>query len=285
LRVLINPRDEISLRRVLNYPARGIGARTVEQLDAFATAQGVSFAQALPQAAALPNLAEHGRRAIEAFVALIARHRARVRAGTALSQVGRELVAEIDLKKELSEAADGREAGAIRYGNVEHLLRWLERREGEAGHDRRDLQAFLERVTLRGEQGPEEPTADAVVLSTLHASKGLEFDAVFLIGCVEGQLPHSRTTDPKASEAAPADVEEERRLFYVGVTRARERLYLCRPQRRMLRGQAIELTPSRFLEGLPEAQLVAYEHADAKELAFDEIAELGRSFLRRAGRA
>src|SRR5207248_2634980 len=109
-----------------------------------------------------------------------------------------------------------------------------------------------ERVTLNAQNDDDDAPADAVTLSTLHGAKGLEFDYVFLIGCVEGQLPHSRTTDPKVSEAVATDVEEERRLFYVGVTRARDRLYITRYRRRMLRGQRIELTPSRFLDGLPE---------------------------------
>ena len=118
-----------------------------------------------------------------------------------------------------------------------------------------------------------------MTLSTLHGAKGLEFDVVFLIGCVEGQLPHSRTTDPKVTEVVVADVEEERRLFYVGVTRARERLYLTRPRKRSLRGRVVELHPSRFLEGLPDEHLERYEREEKKELQFNEIAEMGKSFL------
>jgi superfamily I DNA/RNA helicase len=115
----------------------------------------------------------------------------------------------------------------------------------------------------------------------LHAAKGLEFGVVFLIGCVVGQLPHSRTTEPKLSDATPADVEEERRLFYVGVTRARDRLYLCRPEARMFRGEHQKLTPSRFLEGLPEDQLESYTRSEVEPLQFDEVAELARNFLSR----
>jgi DNA helicase-2/ATP-dependent DNA helicase PcrA len=120
-----------------------------------------------------------------------------------------------------------------------------------------------------------------VVLSTLHAAKGLEFAVVFLIGCVEGQLPHSRTTDPKVSEVAAADVEEERRLFYVGVTRARDRLYLTRANARLFRGEAQKLTPSRFLNALPEDMIEAYERPEEPALDFDDVAQLGRDFLAR----
>jgi len=118
-----------------------------------------------------------------------------------------------------------------------------------------------------------------VTLMTLHSAKGLEFPVVFLIGCVEGQLPHSRTTDPKVTEAAPTDVEEERRLFYVGVTRARDRLYLTRARRRPIRGKLVALTPSRFLDGLPEESMVEYERPDEQPLDTDEAADMALRIL------
>ena len=86
---------------------------------------------------------------------------------------------------------------------------------------------------------------------------------VFLIGCIEGQLPHSRTTDPKAHEAAPVDLDEERRLFYVGITRARDRLYLTAPRKRMLRGKTVDVTPSRYMDELPEKPKLAKIRAKA----------------------
>jgi DNA helicase-2/ATP-dependent DNA helicase PcrA len=193
------------------------------------------------------------------------------------------LVEEAGIHADLIAAAEGGVSGPMRWANVEHLLRVLDRFEQEQKRDKRALQSFLERITLTKSRDDEDP-ADAVTLSTLHGTKGLEFEVVFLIGCVEGQLPHSRTTDPKLTEVIPTDVEEERRLFYVGVTRARERLYLTRFRRRLLRGRPVEAFPSRFLEGLPEAQLSVYERPEKKELTTEEIAELGRQFLRtRAG--
>jgi DNA helicase-2/ATP-dependent DNA helicase PcrA len=138
----------------------------------------------------------------------------------------------------------------------------------------------LERVTLRGEDKSEQ-AGEGVVLSSLHAAKGLEFSVVFLIGCVEGQLPHSRTTDPKVTEAAPTDVEEERRLFYVGVTRARDRLYLTRAANRMFRGEQQKLAPSRFLNALPEDAIEEYSRKEVEPLDFNEVAALGRDFLTR----
>ncbi len=115
----------------------------------------------------------------------------------------------------------------------------------------RELASFLQALTLDFGDDEEAGTGDAVTMSTLHGAKGLEFDVVFLIGCEEGFLPHSRTIDARATDAAPADVEEERRLFYVGVTRAKELLFLSRAKARVLRGKATPRTPSRFLADVP----------------------------------
>ena len=120
---------------------------------------------------------------------------------------------------------------------------------------------------------------DEVTLSSLHSSKGLEWPVVFLIGLNEGTLPHLRTIDPKASEAAPTDVEEERRLFYVGVTRARERLYLSRFLRKELRGSEKPMTPSRFLEGLPEDDVEKYERDDDAPASQEDSAAFAKAFL------
>jgi superfamily I DNA/RNA helicase len=286
LRVMINPSDEVSLRRIINQPPRGIGAKTVERIEQHAAASGVSFLSALQDARSISGLGENIQRSVEAFGALLERHGRRLNAGEGLAKVARELVEEAGIRRDLADAADGGEMGAIRWGNVEHLFGWLERLEREKGRDKRALSAFLARVTLGSSSADDGQPADVVTLSTLHGVKGLEFDVVFLIGCVEGQLPHSRTTDPKVTEVNPTDVEEERRLFYVGVTRARERLYLTRARKRSLRGKTAELPPSRFLQGLPEEHITVYERPERKELEFNEIAELGRQFLRqRSGSA
>jgi superfamily I DNA/RNA helicase len=284
LRAVINPADDISLRRIINYPARGIGAKTVERLDEFAEAHGLSFGQALARAGEVSGVPDNARASIAAFQRLLTSAGEQLEGGGGLTRIARSLFESIDLRGELTAAAEGGQQGTIRYSNIEHLLGWLERYEQRPGVDQRSIQGFLERVTLRGDT--EDKTAEpGVILSTLHAAKGLEFSVVFLIGCVEGQLPHSRTTDPKLTEVVPADVEEERRLFYVGVTRARDRLYLCRPEKRMFRGEQQKLVASRFLENLPAEQLETYSRKEVEPLDFNEIAELGRAFLagRRAG--
>jgi superfamily I DNA/RNA helicase len=278
LRAVVNGADDISLRRIVNYPARGVGTRTVERLDAHAQAHGRSFGQALGSIAEVSGIPDNAKLAIEKLNLLLREARQAHEGGTSMVQIARRIFDAIDLRGDLSAAAEGGVQGAQRYKNVEYLLSWLERFEQSASG--RSLQNFLERVTLRGDAADSDE-GEGVVLSTLHAAKGLEFGVVFLIGCVEGQLPHSRTTDPKVTEVTVGDVEEERRLFYVGVTRARDRLYLTRPEARRYRGEPQKLTPSRFLNDLPADHIEEYTRPEVQPLDFDDIAELGRAFLSR----
>ncbi len=281
LRAVVNPRDEISLRRILNYPARGIGVSTVQRVETNALASGISFADALQKIETIDGIPDNAKRATRQLLTQIGDARTRMQSGEGLVHAARNLVTQVGLQEDIMAAAEGGASGAARWGNVEHLMSWLDRYEKSTGGDQKSLHQFLLRLTLRGD-AEQEDTGAWVTLSTLHASKGLEFPVVFLIGCVEGQLPHSRTTDPKVTEVSPTDVEEERRLFYVGVTRAQDRLYLTRAQSRTMRGKALPLAPSRFLEGLPDDQLEVYKRAERQELDFAEIAQLGRAFLERA---
>jgi len=281
LRAVVNPRDEISLRRILNYPARGIGTTTVQRVETHALASGISFADALGRIDTIDSVPDNAKRATKQLLGQIGEARARMTKGEGLVHAARALVTQVGLQEDIVAAAEGAASGSARWSNVEHLMSWLERYEKSSNGDQKSLQQFLLRLTLRGD-AEEEDTGAWVTLSTLHAAKGLEFPVVFLIGCVEGQLPHSRTTDPKVTEVNPTDVEEERRLFYVGVTRAKDRLYLTRATTRTMRGKTMPMAPSRFLEGLPEDQLEPYKRAERQELDFAEIAQLGRAFLERA---
>lgn len=281
LRAVVNPADDISLRRIINYPARGIGAKTVERIDAYAQERGCSFVQALAAAREVQGVPDNAQKSITQLLMLLRESSLALEKGTSLVQIARRIYDAIDLRGDLTAAAEGGPQAALRYKNVEFLLSWLERYEqGGAAGNQKSLQNFLERVTLRGDT-QEEEVVEGVVLSTLHASKGLEFAVVFLIGCNEGQLPHSRTTDPKVTEASPTDVEEERRLFYVGVTRARDQLYICRPEVRLFRGEQQKLVASRFLNDLPQEMIEEYSRKEVEPLDFNEMADLGREFLTR----
>jgi DNA helicase-2/ATP-dependent DNA helicase PcrA len=280
LRVIVNPRDDISLRRIVNYPARGIGESTVERVERYARAHGLAFSkafEALPELGDVPDAARRGARAL---LDALGRARARFHAGGSLAEATRALFADVGLSEAIADVADGSAAGARRISNVDYLVESIARYEQSVREDKPSLAQFLTRITMRFESDEEqEGPPNRVVLSTLHASKGLEFPVVFLVGLVEGVLPHARTTDPKASDLEAADVDEERRLFYVGVTRAQDRLYLVRPRMRALRGKPTPLVPSRFLEGLPDEHVEVYDRAVARTLAPAEIEALGTALL------
>jgi DNA helicase-2/ATP-dependent DNA helicase PcrA len=280
VRALLLPNDEVSLRRVINQPPRGIGPKTVERISTHAETLGVSFPRALADAENIGDLSPQVRASIASFNAMLDKNRKKLAGGHTVAQVTRDLAEDAGLRKHLTDDAEAGESGPIRWSNVEHLFGWIDRMEREQGRDRNQVRGALDRLAL-GTQSAEEEPGKGVTLSTLHGVKGLEFEVVFLIGCVEGQLPHSRTTDPKLTEVHATDVDEERRLFYVGVTRARDRLYLTRFKNRMFRGKTADLVPSRFLEGLPPEHVETYERPEKQELAPDEIAELGRQFLQK----
>jgi len=293
LRAVVNPRDELSVRRIANTPTRGIGTTSIERMSQWALAHDRPLADAFGNAGDVHGLTEGARRGALGLHAALQRARGRFRSGELpLSQTARMLFSEVGLEAFLTGGTgttggdeDGtgkKDAGARRWENVEFLIKSLERYEAQPADDKPTLSTFLQRITMRFDQESDD-VGDRVTLSTLHASKGLEFDTVFLIGCVEGQLPHSRTTDPKVTEAAPTDVEEERRLFYVGVTRARERLYLTRPEKKMMRGRIAPVTPSRFLDGLPEDFTEAMDDPDTQSLDFDELESMAADILARLG--
>jgi len=278
LRVIVNPRDEISLRRIANYPTRGIGDTTIERVERVGRARDIPFAKAFELLPTLDDVPDAARRGAAKLLETLDRARARFNSGGSLADATRSLFDEVGLKDALEDVADNAKAGARKLGNIEYLLGSIGRYERNEIGDKPSLAQFLTRITMRFDQ-EEEEQGNKVTMSTLHGAKGLEFPIVFFMGIVEGVLPHSRTMDPKASDVDAADVEEERRLFYVGVTRARDRLYLTRPKRRTLRGKPTMLIPSRFLEGMPQEHVEVYDRVVARAMDSDEIADLGAALL------
>jgi DNA helicase-2/ATP-dependent DNA helicase PcrA len=240
---VLNPNDEASLLRVINVPTRGIGARTIDTLRAHAAAAGGTIWQAAAQAAhgpAVPGLPARAAAAIFAFVHTIERLRAMVDAGRPLADLFDALLAHTDYLKYLRDSEDALE----RTANVEELRDLVGQFEdvgGEAG----GLAAFLQDVALVADVDELQEGQPAVTLITLHAAKGLEFPVVFIAGMEEGVLPHIRSFDD------PQQMEEERRLCYVGITRAGDLLYLTRAYRRMTFGATSGNPESRFLRDIP----------------------------------
>jgi ATP-dependent DNA helicase Rep len=283
LRAIAFPRDEISLRRIMNYPARGIGDTTVERIERHAQAHDLSFADAFERIENVKDIPDAARRGAKALHSTLVKARKEFEQGRSLASAAQTLFKDVGLVAELQKAADGAASGERRVGNLNFLVSALDRYEKSERENKPALGNFLHRITTNSDSNAvdETGTDNRVTLSTLHGAKGLEFPYVFLIGVVEGQLPHSRTSDPKVTDATLADVEEERRLFYVGVTRAQDRLYITRYKRRMLRGKATLYTPSRFLDGLPEEFIEEYSRKIETALDTSDIAEMGRLLLQR----
>lgn len=276
LRVLVQPHDELSLRRIVNYPPRGIGDSSVERISASATAKGVSFAHALRDAHGIDGLSDAAQGGIGRLLGAFRQARSRLESGTSLEMTARGLFEDVGMVTDLENEPG--EVGRHRRANLDFVLKSIARFERTEREERPSFAQFLARMALTG--GDEAPVQDQrVTLSSLHSAKGLEFDTVFLIGCVEGRLPHLRSTDPKATDPTPTDVEEERRLFYVGVTRARDRLFLSVPKQRTTRGRVVPLAPSRFLQGLPEEAIEHYQHEGQSSMSADEIAAASDALL------
>jgi len=275
LRVALNPRDELALRRVLNYPARGIGATTVEKLVAAAHAKHATLWDALAQVDA------HGgaRAGIDSFRNAVSRLGAGIDSGMDVVAATRGLIDDVALYDDLRAASPSLSAAQRRIDNVENLLGSLAR-FAERGNGRDGLAEYLRLLTLETSD-KKEASGERVILTTLHGAKGLEFPVVFLIGLEEELLPHARTLNPQVSDVADpdhaTDISEERRLCYVGITRAQRKLYLTRACTRVTRGRSVQRTPSRFLLEIPDELL---EVRDLGEEARQKVpADEVRSFF------
>ena len=237
LRVLINPRDDVSLKRILNVPPRDIGRTTTDTLADVARKDGGSLDEAIRKTLQLQLLTPRAGRALQGFVDLIGDLR-REAASEQPSLLVRTLLSRTGFGDYLEKSSPG--DGAARVENLEELVSAIATFDGQEG----GLQAFLDRTALLSEAENVQGTS-GVNLMTLHAAKGLEFPIVFIVGLEEDLFPHSRSAENHD------DVEEERRLFYVGMTRARSRLMLSRALMRRVFGETRPSEPSRFLQEVP----------------------------------
>jgi len=269
LKVCITPEDETSLARIVNVPARGIGDATLEKVHGFAVQEGLHLHEALRRAAEVPGLSKGAPEKIAEFVALVERSRARFAEGRPL-EAARALIAEVDLYAWARLSVQSAEAGQRKVDGIDGILRSLEWYQEKTR--RPSLATWLQRLMLDS-RDEEDPAADeGIALMTLHAAKGLEFPVVFLIGLEEDLLPCA------GIQGEARDLDEERRLAYVGITRAREVLYLTRAAQRVKRGKVLARTPSRFLEDLP-AEAHERVDPDAQPAAPEEVAAHAGSVL------
>jgi len=253
LRLIANPADEVSLRRVLNVPKRGIGDRAEEYVAAFAQRERISFADALARPADVPGLAARSASAIEGFNALITELR-ELAETVPVADLTEAVLDRTGYVEALEQSSDLQDASRIE--NLEELVSVA--REYDGIHEDGTLPDFLEQVSLvaDADEIPEgEDHGGLVTMMTLHTAKGLEFPVVFLTGMEEEVFPHQRSlTNAK-------ELEEERRLAYVGITRAEQRLYLTRALSRNWWGRPSLHEESRFLTEIP-ASLIEWRRSE-----------------------
>ncbi|MGK5548692.1 DNA helicase PcrA [Streptomyces sp. URMC 127] len=253
LRVLANPEDTVPLRRILNVPKRGIGERAEAMIDALSLREKISFSQALRRVDEAYGMAARSANAVKRFNVLMEELRTIVESGAGPATVLEAVLERTGYLAELQASTDPQDE--TRVENLQELaavaLEFEQERASEEGAENPGtLAEFLEKVALvaDSDQIPDEDAegTGVITLMTLHTAKGLEFPVVFLTGMEDGVFPHMRAL------GQTKELEEERRLAYVGITRARERLYLTRASMRSAWGQPAYNPPSRFLEEIPD---------------------------------
>jgi DNA helicase-2/ATP-dependent DNA helicase PcrA len=236
LRVIVNPKDEESLNRIINFPPRGIGETSLERVQSYAALRGIGLYATLKERDKISDLQDRSKRALGEFIDFLERHRS-LRSQVSLSEFVRSLVDELGILPILKE--EHTTESMNRWENVQELLSAISEFADE--HPEGTLEEFLEEVSLVSDIDTYEGTRNAVTLMTLHSSKGLEFPVVVITGVEEGLLPFYSSTIEETA------LEEERRLFYVGITRAERSLYLTYTRMRYRFGEATYLNQSRFL--------------------------------------
>ena len=249
LRLISNPRNAAAFLRAVNYPRRGVGASTLERLGRWAGEEGVTLLEAAGRAGSIAGISAGPARGLRRFAALISDYTARAAELPVGPLIG-ELVGELGLVRILRDEGPG---GADRADNVSELVAGATNFQPDLGDEWdgavpdhfTELDLFLQQVALVTELDRHDPESDLVTLMTLHNAKGLEFPCVFITGLEDGLFPFAR------AHAEPHLIEEERRLFYVGITRAKERLSISWARQRMRAGRRTVCQPSRFLRSLP----------------------------------
>ena len=236
LKLIVNPRDAVSLKRIVNFPVRGIGDVTLGKIQAWAEANGLSLFEALGHGESIPELSQRSRQALAGFYEMIQKYM-HLRRQISVNELVHSLVGEIGFIAMYK--MDPTEEGRERLENVYEFLSGV--KEYAMSTDKPDLSDFLEEVALVSDVDRWNDKSNAVTLMTLHCAKGLEFPVVFITGLEEGLFPVSRSLDE------PEALEEERRLFYVGVTRAIDKVYMLWAHRRNTAYDGGFRIPSRFL--------------------------------------
>ena len=263
LRVAANQSDDINLLRIINTPRRGIGRSTISAINETAKQNSSTLWDAIRYLQKDPAgaLSDSAKKSLGEFIDTIEGARAKLFGGRGLANKVRELIDDVQYRDHIiGEFQKNEKAVRFKLQNIETLLMSIETWENNPDNFDPSLFNYLNRITLLSRDDIEDDGGKGKVnLMTIHASKGLEFPVVFIAGAEEGLMPHARSV-----EETDGDVEEERRLFYVAITRARDKLLITSCQKRKRMQATVECTPSRFLEEIPE-NLVEYHEAKKTE--------------------
>ena len=272
-KAVVNPEDDVALRRIINMPARGISRTTVNRLSDLSVVHKCSLQEALARSEEIEALPAKAQAACTEFAALLARYRDAF-ATTSLADTGRSLFEEIGYEDALTRAYDDRAEAMGRIENVREIVSALA--EYEKRDATRTLQDYLDDVATRDEdQDDDDDSRRGAKLMSLHSAKGLEFPLVFLVGAEEGLLPHRKSeTDDQDT------IDEERRLFYVGITRAQKHLVITHVAERMKFGRPTKPVPSRFLEEIPQ-QFLRRQSTASREPAEEDSRQEHLATIRR----
>ena len=246
LKTVANGADDIAVKRIINVPKRGIGATTIGKIEAYALSQEISFMDALYQVEDVPGIGKAAAK-IQRFTDLISDLRDELSQGLMLQELYDEILERTGYREEL--LAEHTEESMNRIENLEELKNKIVIYEENAEHP--DLNELLEEVALVAEVDSLNSSDDKVVLMTIHSAKGLEFPYVFLCGMEDGLFPGTMTIN----SGDPEEMEEERRLCYVGITRAKDRLFLSSAKQRMMHGSNNYNPISRFIKEIPQELL------------------------------
>lgn len=255
LKTIDNGRDELAIKRIINVPKRGIGATTISKVSNYAMEQDIDFYSALRQASDIPGLGKAAEK-IRPFVLFIQSMRARLDNGYSLTRLMQEILETTGYLTELE--AEGTDEAEERIQNIDEFISKMA--DYEEGEEHPTLSGFLEEVALVADIDDFDENTDYVVLMTLHSAKGLEFPNVYLAGMEDGLFPSYMSI---TSDDATTELEEERRLAYVGITRAKEHLTITAARSRMIRGETQFNRVSRFVKEIP-AHLIGGEIFEPK---------------------
>lgn len=273
MRLLTNPDDNMNFLRIINTPRRGIGRVSIESLRSYAKSHHLSLFSAVSKLAYDMNapIRDRLRDTCREFTELIELYKSRLFSKRDMAKTIRTLVGDIDYRGHLiSEHPDNERIVQWKMKNIEIFINMFERWEKNPDNLDPNIYEYLNRISLTTKDDNDKETGK-VNLMTIHASKGLEFNTVFLAGVEDHIIPHARSI-----EEDEMNIEEERRLFYVAITRAQQSLYMTSCSQRKVMRELIDTIPSRFIEEIPP-ELITHEEADAEstpEQAVDFFAKL-----------